>query len=71
MKQLKIDLGDIPKNENYVTASQKAKWGKALQKYCDTQAQTVDGKSGYCACGNMIYCDLCNTADDPNACLKA
>ncbi|MEG2541089.1 MAG: YopX family protein [Clostridia bacterium] len=70
MEQLEIDLSDIPIEENYVTASQKAKWGKALQKYCDT-SQTVGVMSGYCACGNMIYCDLCNSFVDPNACLKA
>ncbi|MEG1608929.1 MAG: YopX family protein [Clostridia bacterium] len=48
MEQLKIDVSAIQKDENYVTASQKAQWGKALQKYCDTQAQTVGEFTGLC-----------------------
>ncbi|MEG2688819.1 MAG: hypothetical protein RSA24_06585, partial [Clostridia bacterium] len=72
MKQLNmLDIVYIPKDENYVTSSQKAKWSKALQKYCDTQAQEGGKLNGYYCCGRMDFCDLCECNGNRYNCVKA
>lgn len=50
---------------------QVQKWRKALQKYCDDQANLVGGDTGYCACGNMTYCLFCESSANTNACVRA
>jgi len=65
--QLKFDIGK-PTQPNYKYLIQK--WRNALQKYCDDMMVKVGGKTGYCACGCMRYCNYCD-GKQPNECVRA
>lgn len=67
--QLKFDLVDIPKNKQIRKTISK-KWKQKLQEYCDKQSQTEGTKNGYCVCGYMEYCDLCEGGDKDLPCVK-
>lgn len=64
-------FGKSPPNPKNQEKHKVAKWRKALQKYCDEQAREVGKDTGYCACGNMNYCNLCKDSSKPNPCVKA
>lgn len=67
--QIKMDLSSIPKVKTKKKFIDKA-WKESLQEYCDVQSQTVGSKTGYCVCGYMNYCDLCEGAFKDLPCVK-
>ena len=68
--QIKMDLTPIPKIKvEKKTISQT--WKKKLQEYCDQQSQTEGPFTGYCICGEMSYCDLCDGVDMNLPCARA
>ncbi len=69
-KQMKIDLSSIPKVKVEKKSISK-KWEQALQEYCDKESLTTGSMTGYCVCGYMEYCDLCDGSDKDLPCVKA
>ena len=69
-KQMKIDLSTIPKVKVEKKSISK-KWKQALQEYCDKESLTTGSMTGYCVCGYMEYCDLCEGSDKDLPCVKA
>ena len=68
--QIKMDLSSIPRaktEKKYISRD----WKQKLQEYCDTQSEEVGSKTGYCVCGYMNYCDLCEGADMDLPCVKS
>lgn len=68
--QIKMDLSSVQKvktNKKYINR----KWRKALQDYCDKESLTTGSTTGYCVCGYMEYCDLCEGSDKDLPCVKA
>ena len=63
-----IELSGLPPKQKDNSKYLKQKWRNALQEYCDNQAITEGEKSGWCCCGTMNYCDLC---DKPYKCVSA
>lgn len=68
--QTKMDLSTIPKVKTEKKTINK-KWKLALQEYCDKESLTTGQTNGYCVCGYMEYCDLCEGADKNLPCVKA
>lgn len=68
--QLTFDLSAIPKIKQPRKTISKT-WKRKLQEYCDEQSQTEGHKNGYCVCGYMEYCDLCEGGDKDLPCVKA
>lgn len=42
-----------------------------MQEYCDTQSLETGSRTGYCVCGYMEYCDLCEGGNMELPCVKA
>ena len=68
--QIKMDLSTIPRVKTEKKTINK-KWKQALQEYCDKESLTTGSINGYCVCGNIEYCDLCEGADKDLPCVKA
>lgn len=68
--QIKMDLSSIKKETN-VERYDKRRWRHEFQKYCDEMSDKYGSKNGYCVCGYMKYCDLCESAGKTNCCVKA
>lgn len=67
--QIKMDLSSIPRTKTQKKTISKI-WKIALQSYCDIVSQTIGENNGYCVCGYMDYCDLCEGADKDLPCVK-
>lgn len=68
--QIKIDLSSVKKvktEKKYISK----KWKQALQDYCDKESLTTGSMTGYCVCGYMEYCDLCDGSDKDLPCVKS
>lgn len=62
--QEQLDLSEIRVDETVIKhREQRLKWRKGMQEYCD-KASTSDRaeRTGWCVCGNMIFCDYCKAA---------
>lgn len=68
--QTKMDLSSIPRAKTEKKYISK-KWEQALQDYCDKESLTTGSTTGYCVCGYMEYCDLCEGSDKDLPCVKA
>lgn len=68
--QIRMDLSNIPRVKTEKKNISK-KWKQALQKYCDDESLTTGSTTGYCVCGYMEYCDLCEGSDKDLPCVKA
>ena len=68
--QIKMDLSSIQKvktEKKYISK----KWKTALQNYCDLESDDIGSITGYCVCGYMNYCDLCDGMDNNLPCVRA
>lgn len=68
--QIKMDLSSIPRVKVEKKSISK-KWKQKLQEYCDNQSLEQGSKTGYCVCGYMSYCDLCEGSNMDLPCVKA
>ena len=68
--QIRIDLSTIPRVKTKIKTISK-KWKQALQDYCDNESLTTGSTTGYCVCGYMEYCDLCEGSDKDLPCVKS
>lgn len=62
--QARLDLSDIRVDETVIKRrEQRLKWRKGMQEYCDkTSASDMAARTGWCICGNMLFCDYCKAA---------
>ena len=67
--QITMDVSSVPK-QNIKSKAISKKWKNELQKYCDEQRLDVGSTTGYCVCGYMEYCDLCEGSDRDLPCVK-